>query len=65
MQYVVPYQARLNRLRGRVHPSHHEGLTLVAARTPGRVPHVRPSVHGLNTMFFECFYFICHSVIVK
>ena len=22
----------------------------------GRVPHVRPSVHGPKTMFFECFY---------
>ncbi len=23
---------------------------------PGRVPHVRPSVHGLNTTFFQCFH---------
>ena len=30
---------------------------------PGRVPHVRPSVHGPDTVFFECFYSICRNVI--
>jgi hypothetical protein len=33
------------------------------APTPGRVPHVRPSVHGPEMTFFECFYSICHGVI--
>src|ERR1700678_2648283 len=31
--------------------------------TPGRVPHVRPSVHRPDTIFFECSYSICHGVI--
>jgi VWFA-related protein len=33
------------------------------ALPPGRVPHVRPSVHGPDTIFFECFYSICDGVI--
>jgi hypothetical protein len=33
------------------------------ALIPGRVPHVRLSVHGLNTIFFECSYSICHGVV--
>ena len=31
--------------------------------TLGRVPHVRSSVPGLNTIVFECFNFICKGVI--
>ena len=33
------------------------------ALPPGRVPHVRPSVHGPETIFFERFYSICNGVI--
>src|ERR1700722_20345114 len=33
------------------------------ALTPGRVPQVRQSVPGPDTIFFECFYAICDGVI--
>ncbi len=33
------------------------------ALPPGRVPHVLPSVHGPDTIFFECFYSVCDDLI--